>query len=115
MGKSSPKKKPIVKLVNRKACKTALFNRKTLQQLFLPKGTRLLINEYLSSYYLSQTAHICRKLKRANKITKVYIVEWVVHIVRKTKKILHQSQLYELSPILILMIVYVLTEDSTLS
>ena len=106
IGKSKNNSKTtIVRLVNRKKCKSALFNRKKLRtidtsSINLPNA-EIYINENLTPTNQA-LAFYGRKLKRENLIFNCYTLDGVVQIKRtqheKPKKILHFSILKEMYP-----------------
>ena len=106
IGKSKDSSKTtIILLVNRKKCKSALFNRKKLRNIDtssinLPNA-QIYINENLSPANQALTFY-GRKLKRAGLIFNCYTFDGVVQIKRtqleKPKKILHFSILKEMFP-----------------
>ena len=106
IGKSKDNSKTtIIHLVNRKKCKSALFNRKKLRNIDtssinLPNA-QIYINENLSPANQA-LAFYGRKLKRAGLIFNCYTFDGVVQIKRtqheKPKKILHFSILKEMFP-----------------
>ena len=106
IGKSKDNSKTtIIRLVNRKKCKSALFNRKKLRiidtsSINLPNA-QIYINENLSPANQA-LAFYGRKLKRAGLIFNCYTFDGVVQIKRtqheKPKKILHFSILKEMFP-----------------
>ena len=106
IGKSKDNSKTtIIRLVNRKKCKSALFNRKKLRNIDtssinLPNA-QIYINENLSPANQA-LAFYGRKLKRAGLIFNCYTFDGVVQIKRtqheKPKKILHFSILKEMFP-----------------
>ena len=106
IGKSKDNSKTrIIRLVNRKKCKSALFNRKKLRNIDtssinLPNA-QIYINENLSPANQA-LAFYGRKLKRAGLIFNCYTFDGVVQIKRtqheKPRKILHFSTLKEMFP-----------------
>ena len=106
IGKSKDNSKTtIIRLVNRKKCKSALFNRKKLRNIDtssinLPNA-QIYINENLSPANQA-LAFYGRKLKRAGLIFNCYTFDGVVQLKRtqheKPKKILHFSILKEMFP-----------------
>ena len=106
IGKSKDNSKTtIIRLVNRKKCKSALFNRKKLRiidtsSINLPNA-QIYINENLSPANQA-LAFYGRKLKRVGLIFNCYTFDGVVQIKRtqheKPKKILHFSILKEMFP-----------------
>ena len=101
----SNSKKTIVRLVNRKHCKNALYNRKKLKgfnssTIGMPNA-KIFINENLTSYN-NKLAYHCRQLKRARLVHNTYTADGIVHLVRtrteRAFKIHHKCKLMELYP-----------------
>ena len=106
MGKSkNNSKKTIVRFVNRKFSKQALYNRKRLATVDKsPIGlsnANIFVNENLTVIN-NKIAFFCRGLKRDGKIMKTYTFDGIVHICKtntsKTKKVLHLNELAEMFP-----------------
>ena len=106
MGKSkNNSKKTIVRFVNRKFSKQALYNRKRLATVDKsPIGlsnTNIFVNENLTVIN-NKIAFFCRGLKRDGKIMKTYTFDGIVHICKantsKPKKVLHLNELAEMFP-----------------
>ena len=98
-------KRTIVRFVNRKFSKQALYNRKRLAKIDKHSlglsNTNLFLNENLTIVN-NRIAFHCRSLKRNGLITKTYTTDGIVHIAKtessKPQKILHLNELVEMFP-----------------
>ena len=93
----------IVRVINRKHCLKALWNKKKLKSIdknaIGTPNASLFITENLTPAS-SKLAFNCRKLKRDGEVEKCYTINEIVHIVRNNKlmKLYHLKDLQELFP-----------------
>ena len=106
MGKSkNNSKKTIVRFVNRKFSKQALYNRKRLKTVDKSRiglsNANIFVNENLTITN-NKIAYLCRSLKREKKIAKTYTTDGIVHICKlatsKPEKVLHVNELSVMFP-----------------